>query len=412
MIRFFSEIQDVKVSEKSVYKTIYQYGPITKNGILTHLQSTLTTLSRFIDSLEKRGLILINNRDTAGGRNPAEYAINPDACYSFGAYISADIYGIGFCDMTGKILEKSSQLFGSSTTPAEVAEFFNQFIKRILSEHQIDPEKVPGVGVGVEGPILREKGIIYHPYHLTNPGWDMVPFKDLLEMKTGLEVWLDCIVESALMSELVYGQHKGCARAAYLRIDKGIGCAVYSDGVFGAGNEDFASSLGHSVIDFHGPLCACGRKGCLETYASMDAIMTGFENILPDLEITRNGDEYADEKQVWDSSALLQPIEAYQGSTLPEVVEYFEQLIDVFAASILNFLYFTRPQVLFWSGRTVSQLPVLFENVSAQIQQHYDRDFMPEIQFTQSKLDDVLIIKGASFLVMNSYIGYFGKGGG
>ncbi len=412
LIRFFSEIQDVKVSEKSIYKIVHQYGPITKNGILAHFQSSLTTLSRFIDSLEKKGLILIDNKDVAGGRNPVEYAINPDACYSFGAYISADIYGIGLCDMAGNIIEKTSHRFYETTTPAEVAEFFHQFITRTLPQYQIDPEKVPGVGVAVEGPILREKGILYHPYHLTKPGWEMVPLKDLLEMKTGHEVWIDCIVESALMSELVYGEHKGCTRAAYLRIDKGIGCAVYSHGIFGVGNEDFGNSLGHSVIDFQGPSCVCGRKGCLETYASMDSIVAGLQKIKPDMELQAGNAEHADEKRIWEYSSLLRPIESYQSSSEPEVIRYFERLAEVFAAAISNFLYFTRPHVLFWAGRTVKQLPAIFENVTERIQQHYDRNFMQNIQFTQSELDDARVIKGASFLVMNNYIEYFGKGGG
>ncbi len=409
MIQFFSDIQDIKVSEKSIYKIIHQYGPITKNGILEHLQSTLTTLSRFIDSLETKGLILITNKGTAGGRNPAEYAINPEACYSFGAYISADIYGIGLCDMAGNVLEKTALLFSETTTPDEVAEFFQHFISWVLTHYQLDPEKIPGIGVAVEGPILREKGIIYHPYHLPKPRWDMVPFKDLLEMKTGYEVWIDCIVESVLMSELVYGQYKGCSRAAYLRIDKGIGCAVYSNGVFGAGNEDFGNSIGHSVVDFRGPLCTCGRKGCLETYASMESIVNGLLKVRPDIDLQSAG--YTHEKQAWEYSPLLRPIESYQSSSDFEVVHYFEVLAEVFAAAISNFLYFTRPHVLFWAGRTVTQLPLIFENVIEQIQYYYDQNFMQNIEFAQSELNDALIIKGAGFLVLNNYIGYFGKGG-
>jgi predicted NBD/HSP70 family sugar kinase len=314
--------------------------------------------------------------------------------------------------MSGNIIEKTAHLFDETTTPAEVAEFFNQFIDRIFSQYQLDPEKVPGIGVSVEGPILREKGIIYHPYHLPKPGWDMVPFRDLLELKTGHAVWLDCIVESALMGELVYGQHKGCTRAAYLRIDKGIGCAVYSHGAFGAGNEDFGNSLGHSVIDFQGSPCVCGRKGCLETYASMDSIVAGLQRIKPDIEIHMENAEYTDERQVWEYASLLQPIEPYQSSVEPEILHYFEKLAEVFAAAILNFLYFTRPRVLFLAGRTVKQLPAMFENVIGQIQRHYDQNFMQNIQVVQSELDDVQIIKGASFLVINNYIEYFGKGGG
>jgi predicted NBD/HSP70 family sugar kinase len=408
VLRLFSEIPDVKVSEKSIYKIIYQYGPITKNGILTHLHSSLTTISRFIDSLEKNDLIRIHNQETAGGRNPVEYVINPTACYAFGAYISADVYGIGLCDIAGNIVEKTSFLFQEPLTPSEIADVWAQFVTRVIAEQQVDPEKIAGIGVSVEGPILKEKGIIYHSYHLSGPGWDLVPIKDLVEMKTGYPTWVDCIVETALLSELVYGPHTGCSSAAYLRIDKGIGCAIYLNGVLGIGREDFAYSLGHSVIDFKGRPCFCGRRGCLETYGSMDAIVADIKAIKPEIDVAA-AETTLSESEVWDYSPILRPVEACQFSHDPPLQHYFEELVEVFAVAISNFLYFTRPRVLFLTGRTVNQLSGVFEQVIERIQQEYHRNPAEELQFADSELNDTLVIKGSSFVVFNNYLQFFGK---
>ena len=409
MIKLFSEIQDVKVSEKSIYKIIYQYGPITKNGILNHFQSSLTTISRFIDNLEKNGLIQIDNKATAGGRNPIEYAINPDAYYSFGAYISADVYGIGLCDIAGNIVDKTNCLFHKKTTPAEVADFFAQFVSHVVTNYNLDTEKILGIGVSVEGPILKEKGILYHPYHLTGPGWELVPIKDLIEMKTGYTTRLDCIVETALLSELVFGPHKGCPSAAYLRIDKGIGCAIYLNGALGIGSEDFAYSLGHSVIDFKGKPCFCGRRGCLETYGSMDAIVAGIHTIKPEIHDQTVADEPCGGDKIWECSPILRSVETYQSSDDPQLKVYFDELVEAFAIAISNFLYFTRPHTVFLTGRTVQQLPFVFERVIERIQQEYHRNPVEESQLIRSDLNDELIIKGSSFLVFNNYLQYFGK---
>ncbi|MCP4404768.1 MAG: ROK family transcriptional regulator [bacterium] len=406
MIRFFSDIQDVKVTEKLVYKIIHQYGPIAKNEAFTHVGSSLATVSRIIDSLAKKGMIRVENEEIAGGRTPSTYTIDPEACYSFGAYISADVYGIGLCDMSGKILEKTAHLFSTNTRPAEVVDFFTQFITTVLSRYQIDSEKISGIGVSVEGPILREKGIIYHPYHLTEPGWEMVSLKDLLEMKTGHTVWVDCIAETALMSELVYGEHKGCAGAAYLRVDKGIGCAIYANGMFGMGSEDFSSRVGHTVIDFRGKTCVCGRRGCLETYGAMEEIAKGISARTPDL-FTKNTAPMPNMENVWEKSSLLLPFESCRLSEDPAFREYFEELTDAFAVAIVNFLYLTSPKILFLAGRTIQHFPVLLDRMLEKIRQEYTPNLPQALQCVSTTLDDRRLITGSSFLVFNSFIQYF-----
>ena len=315
---------------------------------------------------------------------------------------------MGLCDIAGNILEKISLPLDETIKPSEVADVWAQFARRVIAEQGVDTEKIAGIGVSVEGPILKQKGIIYHPYHLSGSGWDLVPIKDLIEMKTGYTTWLDCIVEAALLSELVYGPHKGCPSAAYLRIDKGIGCAIYLNGAPGIGREDFAYSLGHSVIDFKGKPCFCGRRGCLETYGSMDAIVAGIKAIISEIDLSA-ADATGDEDEIWESSAILRPVESCQFSDDPRLKHYFEELAEVFAAAISNFLYFTRPRLLFLTGRTVKQLSGVFEKVIERIQQEYRRNPAEDLQIVESDLNDSLVIKGSSFVAFNKYLQFFGK---
>ena len=406
MIKLFSDIQDIKVSEKSLYKIIYQHGPITKSGIIEYLPSSLTTISRFIDSLEKTGMIRATNQETAGGRNPVEYSINPTACYAFGAYVAADVYGIGLCDIAGNVIEKTSHLFQKQTTPSDVAGFLAQFIRETTDRHQFDQERIIGIGIGVEGPILKEKGIIYHPYHLTEPGWELVPIKDLLEMKTGLRTWLGTIVELALLRELMYGSRKNCQSAAYFRIDKGIGGAFYSRGVSHIGKDDLVCQVGHMVIDVQGQPCICGRQGCLETYASIDAIVAGMQTIRPELSELDIVEKPADMEHIWEQAPQLQAIEALQYADDADVQQFFDTLTRAFVTAIVNFLYIAKPEILFLTGRTFTHLPTVVDRVVESIKQEYERYFARELHVIQSELQDDVLIQGSSFPVFNNYIQY------
>jgi predicted NBD/HSP70 family sugar kinase len=404
VIRLFSEIPDVKVTERLLYKIIHQHGPLTKNTLLHHVPSSLPTVSRLVDSLEKKGLVQISNKETAGGRNPAEYVINPAAGYAFGAYIGSEAYGIGVCDIAGQIHEKVTCLFQNSTTPSHVVEFFAEFIERVVAQHQIDIEHIAGIGVAGLGPILKQKGIIYHPHHLTLSGWETVPIKDLIEMRTKYPTWLDSITEVALLGELVYGPHKEYTNAAYLWLDRGIGSAIYSKGVLGIGNEDFSSGVGHTVIDFQGKPCVCGKRGCLETYASMDAIVEAMQLLKPEL---LQIDTMPCEESIWHCSPEIEAIARYQASDDPQLKTYFETLRQALTAAISNFLHLSRPTTLFLAGRTVRYFPALIDQVLDHLQQEYDHSLAKSLQFITSDLTDELLIQGASFLVFNNYIHYF-----
>lgn len=409
MLRFFSDIQDLKIIEKLLYKLVHQYGPVTKNDVLTHVGSSLTTVSRIIDSLTQKGFIQIENKEVAGGRTPSKYVVTPDACYSFGAYIGREICGIGLCDIAGNILEKTETFLEKTTTPVEVAEFFAQFIQTALSKYPIVKEKIPGLGVAVAGPILKDKGMMYYPHYMVPNGWDIVSIRDLLEMKTGYSVWIDTLTEILLLNELVYGQHKGCPNLAYFWIDQGVGGAFYSNGTFGMRNQDMSSSVGHMVIDFKGNRpCMCGRNGCLQTYLSVEAILSGIRAIKPKREISVDQAEYTPE-QWWDFRPELRSVEHYQYSQEPELQRFFQEISEAFSVATFNFLHLTRPEILFWGGRIAKQLPSVFEPALEKIQTEYARRFEQELRCVQSHVTGDMLIAGAGFLVFDNYIQYFGQ---
>ena len=404
MIRLLSETPDVKVTERLIYKIIHQHGPLTKNDLLQHVPSSLPTVARLVDSLEKNGLIQVGNKETARGRNAAEYVINPTAGYAFGTYIGSDAYGIGICDLSGHIHEKTMRLFQKNTTASEVVDFFASFASRTIERRHIDDEHIAGVGVAGLGPILKQKGMIYHPHHLSLPGWETVPIKDLIEVQTSYPTWIDSITEVALLGELVYGPYKEYTNAAYLWLDRGIGSAIYSKGVLGVGHEDFSSSVGHTVIDFQGKPCVCGKRGCLETYASIDAIVAAMQALKPEI-----GQHTAKpcEDNIWRCSPELEAIAQYQHSDDPQVNAYFEIIMQALTAAFSNFLHLSRPTTLFLAGRTVRYFPKLISQVLELLQQESELRLVKNLQCITSELSDDLLIQGASFLVFNNYIQYF-----
>lgn len=399
---------EVKVSEKSVLRIIEQFGPVTKNDISNHLDSSLTTISRILKSLEEKNLIIEENRNEAGGRKALTYIINPHPIFSFGAYITPDLYGIGICNVGGDIIEKKEFPFTKETKPLDVAEHFAAFIKSAKHKNTINTDDILGIGLAVMGPILKSKGIMYHPLHLRYPEWDVVSIRDLLEMKTGFRTWIDSLTETALLSELIYGEDRNRTSSAYVWMDRGIGCGIYSHGVLGMGSVDTSSSIGHIIIDFQGEQCLCGKRGCLETYASIDSIVSGILGIYPDTEqkIKKYRKKENVDANIWESTPELHAVrEVFNESiSIPKIREYYEKLVDAIAVALFNFIHLTRPERIFYGGRTIEQLDFLFHEAMKKTKEQYLPETFGDIQFIKSKFTGDLLFRGAGFLPLNDYL--------
>ncbi|MFZ5652618.1 MAG: ROK family protein [Bacillota bacterium] len=126
------------------------------------------------------------------------------------------------------------------------------------------------IGVGSPGPLDPVSGVVYGSPNL--PGWTHVPLKRILEEKTGAPVLLDNDANLAALGEYSFGAGCGSRHMVYVTASTGIGGGLILDGRIYRGAGGGAGEVGHMVIDPLGPLCGCGRKGCLEALASGTAM--------------------------------------------------------------------------------------------------------------------------------------------
>jgi predicted NBD/HSP70 family sugar kinase len=192
-------------------------------------------------------------------------------------------------------------------------------------------------------------------------------------------------------------------------MDRGIGSAIYSQGILGLGSGDTnISNIGHIIIDLWGEKCSCGKRGCFETYASIDSIATKIRHIYPNIEgkITQyslNDNFY---RKAWHTTPELLAIrDCYHDlKSNKNIIKYFERLIEAIAVALYNFIYLTNPQKVFYAGRTVEQLDVIFNEAILKTKNEYLPETFEEVDFIKSNINSELLYKGASFLVFNNYL--------
>lgn len=153
--------------------------------------------------------------------------------------------------------------------------------RRAVDEAGVAWEAVGAVGIACGGPLDPEHGVVLSPLHL--PGWVDVPLVEIVERELDRPAALDNDATAAAIAEWRFGagRDRDVRFLVYLTISTGIGGGLVLDGKPYRGAAGNAGELGHLTVDATGRACACGRRGCLEAYASGTNIAQRATEALP-----------------------------------------------------------------------------------------------------------------------------------
>jgi glucokinase len=143
-------------------------------------------------------------------------------------------------------------------------------VSELLSEATQRGWQVMRIGIGFGGPVDFERGVVYLSHHV--PGWENFPLKEKLERCFGIPTVVDNDANAGTLGEWRFGAGRGVNDLLYVNIGTGIGGGIISGGQLVRGWRNLAGEIGHMTVKPDGPLCPCGRKGCLEALASGNAI--------------------------------------------------------------------------------------------------------------------------------------------
>lgn len=184
-------------------------------------------------------------------------------------YIGIDLGGTNIkgalVSETGKILKQRS-----APTHAEAgAEAVTKTIAAMICA-LAEGESVSGVGMGCPGTVDDQEGTVVYACNL---GWVHYDVRTALRELTGYSVRLVNDANAAALAEAAVGAAKGAQSAVVVTLGTGVGGGVVLSGKLLTGFTGAASELGHMTIVADGEPCACGQKGCFETYASATALI-------------------------------------------------------------------------------------------------------------------------------------------
>lgn len=190
--------------------------------------------------------------------------------YCFGVDIGGTTVKMGLFERTGEILDKWEIITRTENEGEAVLPDIAESIKEKIQERSLEEADIIGIGVGVPAPVTAD-GVVNGS---ANIGWGYKDVKGELETLTGLPTEVGNDANVAALGEMWQGGGEGESNIVMVTLGTGVGGGVIIGGKVAVGAHGAGGEIGHICVNYEETeCCGCGKKGCLEQYASATGIV-------------------------------------------------------------------------------------------------------------------------------------------
>ncbi len=279
----------------------------------------------------------------------------------------------------GQVLDTFSLPTDKSLSPEDMFSLLCDEINKFIKSHKYD-EEIVGVGLGIPGLLDKKKGIIFSSPNM--PTWLDFEVTKFIEKRVGLPVKIVNDASAAALGEARYGSGKDYHNLIMITLGTGVGGGIVLDKKLYDGLGGTGAQLGHSLIELNGRQCSCGRKGCLEAYASATALIKETEKSMeehPESLMNKLAKEYG------KVSARVAFDAERQGDK--EGHRLVEEYIMYLSEGLLDYCNIFRPDIFVLSGGIANEGDYLISRIEKYMRDRgYGFKGSPEIPVKQAIL--------------------------
>lgn len=296
----------------------------------------------------------------------------------------------GVISSKGKIIKKLSLNCRAAEGPDKVIKQIKSGIKEILAGSK---KHIRGIGIGSPGVVSTKKGTVENPPNF--PGWTKINLGKIISKEFNLKCFVENDANAAAVGELIFGAGKKLNSFVMITLGTGVGGGIILNRKLYRGEIGAAGEIGHMSIDYNGPQCKCGSKGCIEAFVGNNYLIS---KIKSDLALKPNQKIL---KLVKNDIDQLSPIiiqqAAEQGDEFAlDVIKEMGEQIGSALASVSNLLDVS---TFIIGGGVAGFGNPLFEAVTHSIQARVITSLKNRVRILPAKLKNEAGIKGASALV-------------
>nr|WP_294075026.1 ROK family transcriptional regulator [Prevotella sp. UBA4952] len=268
LIKEIIEGSKMSLIEKNVITYFIHNGNSTITDLAQELNLSIPTTTKFVNEMCKTKILNeFGKLETNEGRRPNLYGLNPTSGYFLGVDINEFSVNIGMMNFKGDMEELKMKIpYSIDNTMSSLDELCG-LITNFIQESEVDANKIINININFSGRVNPETGYCYSIFNFSES-----PLTKIISDKINMHVSIDNDSRSMAYGEYIKGCVKGEKDVLFINISWGLGMGMILDGKLYKGKSGFSGELGHVHTFDNEILCKCGKKGCLETEVSGQAL--------------------------------------------------------------------------------------------------------------------------------------------
>jgi glucokinase len=297
------------------------------------------------------------------------------------------------------LVDRQGQCLSEASIPTNASEPAVKLIKRIvqtiekLSAPMRTRRPIKGIGIGAPNANYYQ-GTVEHPPNLNWPG--ITDVAAMFRKHYTVPVALTNDANAAALGELLFGAGKGLRDFIVITLGTGLGSGLVVNGALVYGHDGFAGEIGHTTVDPDGRECGCGRKGCLETYASA----TGICRTVFELLSMKRDDSILRSIAYRDLTSKMISDAALQGDAIAR--EAFDYTGRVLGMKLADSVAHTSPSAIIMFGGLAAAGTLIFEPTKRHMEANLLPIFRNKVRLLPSGLKESnAAVLGSAALIWN-----------
>lgn len=372
-----------------VLRAIRGRGEISRMDLARRLGISASSITALVDELVQRQYLMEKGAgESSGGRRPTLLSLRPEVGYVVGVDYEPAVIRLGVFDFA---FHKVHSLVREVDIPQDRGQIIRDLIlaiREVIAASGVPRERILGVGVGVPGIVDVERGVIFR--HTNIEGWYDIPARDLIELELGVPAFVDNNVRLMAFGEKEFGVGRDADSLVFISSRFGIAMGLVINGTLHYGASQMAGEVGHLTVDKTGPRCTCGKRGCLETLVSRDAILS---------RVKKSAGTNPENITIHDV------FEAFARKD-PSVEAIIKEVADYVGLAIAHVVTLLNPQFVVLGGDFIEYGAVFMDWVSTAVKETTLAEPFRSVRFSLSALKKDAGTVGAALLAFDNVPGF------
>ena len=282
--------------------------------------------------------------------------------YNIGIDLGGTNIKVGVVDENYNIVGKSNIKTNLPRPSEEIAESIAEGVRLACADAGIAVSDVNSIGIGTPGVANRNTGVVLYSCNL---GFNNFELGKVLGEKLGTQIFVENDANAAAFGEVVNGAGKGYKNVVVVTLGTGVGGGIIIDGKIYTGFNFCGGELGHTVIEYNGRQCGCGRKGCFEAYSSATALIN----------MTKEAMEADRDSEMWKIAGSIENVDgktAFDGMRAGDkaAIGVVDMYINYLGCGLVNIVNTFQPELLLIGGGICKE----GENLTKPLNEYIERE--------------------------------------